>query len=647
MRPTYHGVCFYSPADLSVGHNLSKAQSILDTFDSSKNYTDVNEVLELYNITKFIKSETYFSSWTDEQIQLYISKCNSFLKICGSFFSKINDSNFINLWNSVCYHYCDSFLEALTKFKSIKNISSSSFCSFLNDPNTSLSQILRHQKLVRHFDSEITNFMRLSSQTAEILINYFMQDSSPSFYLPQGLSPFEYDQIFQTYLENQDSTQRPSYLYLLSVWNSVPSCPISDKTKLHAKRAYKNFWNSSAKLQTCSHQACLHQCFQISCADLNVPFKFEQPAPFHYHLIYDSNWLLENKDYPTILNNFIFVFEYFDLQFRSHLPLKQTKTDALERAFRTVGKNDYPINESFYREKAISSLQMSLYYDILQSMKIRIEDVFKWFFEEYLLNEFNASGFIFNSPSLNSSYLEKCRHICSEMDSVLKQFSMFVKNGEIDRELFELESSHIVFKNIPSFCTFKYAYKKSENIDRFSFFLFSNQSALGYIEGKETQYDTLFDLLCNETILFDNFLDWQKRSISYLVDNQILLRNGNDEIQLNSKIVPILKDLYENEVLCLNYKKTYLTIINQLILNDYLEIQNTLFTVPEQKYMNYILNRSEFGNSLDLRNKYIHGTHSTDEKVQKNDYIELLKLMILIIVKINEEFCLRDSNQGG
>ena len=63
--------------------------------------------------------------------------------------------------------------------------------------------------------------------------------------------------------------------------------------------------------------------------------------------------------------------------------------------------------------------------------------------------------------------------------------------------------------------------------------------------------------------------------------------------------------------------------------------------------MNYILNRSEFGNSLDLRNKYIHGTHSTDEKVQKNDYIELLKLMILIIVKINEEFCLRDSNQGG
>lgn len=642
MRPTYHGVCFYSPTDLSVGHNLSKAQSILDTFDSSKNYTDINEILELYNIVKFIKSEIYFSSWNDEQKQFYISKCNSLLKICGSFFSNINDSNFINLWHGVCYQYCDSFLEALTKFKSIKNISSLSFYSFLNDSDTSLSQILKHQKLVHHFDSEITDFMRLSSQTAEILIDYFMRDSSPSFYLPQGLLPSEYDQIFQAYLKNQDSTQRPSYFYLLSVWNSVPSCPVSDNTKLQAKRAYKNFWNSSSKLKTG-----FHQCFQISCADLDIPFKFEQPEPFHYHLIYDSNWLLENKDYPTILNNFIFVFEYFDLQFRFRLPFKQTETDVLERLFRTVGKKDYPINEIFNTKKAISSLQMSLYCDILQSMEIRIEDVFKWFFEEYLLNEFNASGFIFNSPSLNSSYLEKCRHICSEMDSVLKQFSMFVKNGEIDRELFELESSHIVFKNIPSFCTFKYAYKKSENIDRFSFFLFSNQSTLGYIEGKETQYDTLFDLLCNEIIYFDDFLDYQKENISYLVENQLLIQNENNQIQLNSKIVSILKDLYENEVLCLNYKKERLTIINQLILNDYLEIQNTLFTVPEQKYMNYILNRSEFGNSLDLRNKYIHGTHSTDEKVQKNDYIELLKLMILIIVKINEEFCLRDSNQGG
>jgi len=34
--------------------------------------------------------------------------------------------------------------------------------------------------------------------------------------------------------------------------------------------------------------------------------------------------------------------------------------------------------------------------------------------------------------------------------------------------------------------------------------------------------------------------------------------------------------------------------------------------------------------------------YSLDEKVQFEDYLELLKIMVLIIIKINEEFCGRE-----
>ena len=64
------------------------------------------------------------------------------------------------------------------------------------------------------------------------------------------------------------------------------------------------------------------------------------------------------------------------------------------------------------------------------------------------------------------------------------------------------------------------------------------------------------------------------------------------------------------------------------------------FSKPEQDYLNYILNKSEFSNGLDLRNKYIHDTCPLDEKIQRQDYMELLKIMVLIMIKINEEFCL-------
>ena len=70
-----------------------------------------------------------------------------------------------------------------------------------------------------------------------------------------------------------------------------------------------------------------------------------------------------------------------------------------------------------------------------------------------------------------------------------------------------------------------------------------------------------------------------------------------------------------------------------------LRLGSTLFTEPEQAYLNYILNKAEFSNGLDLRNKYIHSTYSKKEDEQKTDYITLLKLMVLIVTKINDEFC--------
>ena len=53
-----------------------------------------------------------------------------------------------------------------------------------------------------------------------------------------------------------------------------------------------------------------------------------------------------------------------------------------------------------------------------------------------------------------------------------------------------------------------------------------------------------------------------------------------------------------------------------------------------------MLNKSEYSNGLDLRNKYIHSTYPTDVNQQEYDYINLLKIMVIVILKINEEFCL-------
>ncbi|MFR2105229.1 MAG: hypothetical protein ACLS4R_11250, partial [Roseburia inulinivorans] len=77
--------------------------------------------------------------------------------------------------------------------------------------------------------------------------------------------------------------------------------------------------------------------------------------------------------------------------------------------------------------------------------------------------------------------------------------------------------------------------------------------------------------------------------------------------------------------------------------NNKLLVENTLFSRPEQDYLDYLLNKHKFSNGLDLRNKYSHSTNSLDEKVHRDDYMRFLIVMAIIIIKINEEFCLKEK----
>ena len=72
---------------------------------------------------------------------------------------------------------------------------------------------------------------------------------------------------------------------------------------------------------------------------------------------------------------------------------------------------------------------------------------------------------------------------------------------------------------------------------------------------------------------------------------------------------------------------------------------STLLSEPEQHYYNYIFNAAEYDNSLDLRNKYVHGSHRPDNKTDQYNYYIILRMLILIIIKINEEFCLFEESK--
>ena len=639
MSSRYNGVKFYGVNDWSIAENLEKAAAILESYDTNREYTDINQIIELYNIQELINCGVCLKKWDEDSIDHYKQISNLTTKVVGRFFGKIKDENFSQLCQSVCVEYIEDFWRLFVRFKTYKKVSSKTFSAYLNEPETTLWVLLKQNELVNYYGKELAEILRVSEQAPRLIISKFLEAGNKKcqYHFPKELSPSEFEKIFQKYIKSK--TANYNYLRLLANAQSSKECPISDRLRLSAKRACETYWDN------CPDTG-IHIEHGIGVAFTDSPeIKSVKREERNTILItYDIKWLMENLDYPTILNNFCYVFEQFDFCWRSTLVSVKSQLGVFEKTLFVRGIKDYIIGEGFNAVESLTTLQLNGYYNILKKNGIRLEDVLKWFFEEYLSEEFCAKGFQFNPPSEGTTLVEKCRTIASEMDGVLKQFRMYVQDGEIDRELFEMSSEHIRFSNLSGFVKEKYAYGNNDDIKREQFLLFSDQSLLGYIEKTQNRYSRFVELIIHEDVRFSDFWEFQQINIRWLIERDIVEENANGYLKLNVAKVFILKDLYEHDVICPQYYGgKSKDIISEWCKNGDLRLSDSLFSEPEQNYLNYELNKAAYSNGLDLRNKYAHSTYPEDEKIQVMDYIVLLKIMILVVTKINEEFCLKEQ----
>ena len=637
MCSEYDGVKFYSKDDRSVGLELQKAEPILASFDASKDYNDVNELLELFNIQKLIETGIAMPSWSETTYKKYADLAGQFSALIGRYFQNIDDSSFVQTLESVDIDYQDDFWELFVKFKAYKNISAEIMGSYLNKPETMLYNLLVYKELVAYYDKEFAEVLRTSDQTAPILISKYLKRSKSAFYLPKSLKADEYEVVFFQYIHSKNAISGD--LQLLYKSQSMTECPISDKLRLAAKRAFEKFWQEHfMNAVNCGYEV------SISVEQQNVLKNYDgQGTSFHNSC--DIGWLEESLDYILILYNFRYVFEMIDKQGRSNLVSIKEKITIFESMFSVDGIKFYRYGSVFNMMDELSKMQMDFYYKFLLAHEIYLEDIFKWYFEKYLPDEFGIIGFNINTSLSTATYIEKCRNLASEMDGILKQFRMFVHDGSIDRELFEMSSEHIVLDKIPSLIENKYAYAITDEIEKEMFLLFSNQTIWESQKSEKEKHMTLFQLLSSKKMQVGSFTARHAAYIEWLAQRGSIEITDSGTIKLVMPRAAILKDLFEHDVLCVYYCNSELPQIKDMVNSGDLKVKSTLFSQPEADYLDYILNKSKFSNGLDLRNKYIHSTYPKNETEQQSDYLQLLKLMVLVISKMNDEFCLWKDNK--
>ncbi len=634
---------FFSKEDMAGGDHLSKGEPILRNATKS-DYEDINDVLELYNIKLYIDNELYLKSWSQGDIADFKQKVSEYGKIVGQFMSSINDNNVIDYYEELLRGYINSFWEIINNQKIYKHISSDNFESILLKEPHLIRSILFYKNLVTHYNKAIRGFLLNYYQSAEILLSIYEVKNdfhNEEMFLPKSLTIQDKEDIISKYLDSENTNL--NYFQLIQNAKKRKDFKISDRIRLKAKRRHKEetdkIFNERA-----------NESFMKIGVSISFPENTEKIKDGHIDNLvanysYSLDFIKQYNDAYSLFLNFKTLFEYLDVQNRINLVSKPNQMGVMERIMGVHSKNEYRRGIAFDMSEMTSQAQIFAYNKVIKEFGNSVENILQLVFTSIFQEKYNfANNARLSMSSTNISFFEKVRLLAPEFESVLKQYKLFVEDGGIDYELLQISSTPYAIKDIPSLVQNKYIYLNEDNneIISYSNLFFSDQMGLAYVEPfKEKKYHTFFNLLANEQVNFNNYKEYQKPQINYLLDKGLLSLDDHSYIQItNHTRVLILKDLYDNEVASFyHYPIAFQEEAKKMNDQNMVFFGSTLFSKSEQSYFNYFLNKSEFTNGLDMRNSYLHGTQANPEELQKHEfaYFSYLKLLTLILLKIEDD----------
>ena len=231
-------VKFYSTYDWACGTNLKKLEEVLNKFDDTKNY-EINDIIEFYNCIKYIDNGCYLNDWTTEYIEKVKNKLKNLNKVIGCFLLTIDDNNIISIIDNIDYIYKEDFWELFDKHKVYNRISDLKFDEILKNRYI-LETISDFKNIVKHYGNIIREHLLKYEDSAIILLDKYeivREHNQKQIYLPIELTNEDKELILKNYIDSKN----PNINYLRVIFNmqSTKEMPISDKTRLMAKRKIK------------------------------------------------------------------------------------------------------------------------------------------------------------------------------------------------------------------------------------------------------------------------------------------------------------------------------------------------------------------------------------------------------------------------
>ena len=142
-------------------------------------------------------------------------------------------------------------------------------------------------------------------------------------------------------------------------------------------------------------------------------------------------------------NVFGFLSQYNTIPF-----ISLESEDSLFDIFGLRGISWYRHTPSFLIKNMYAQMQIAIIEKGLELFDNNIEFILDSVIE-YINSTYDVN-FNFNAPSSSDSNLTKIRHLFAEMDSMIKQYQLYVENGKIDFDLLSMSSIPLGYSQIKS-----------------------------------------------------------------------------------------------------------------------------------------------------------------------------------------------------
>ncbi len=299
-------VKFYSNGDMTTSYNFNKAIDIVKII-KDKDYA-MNDILEFYNILKLFNPEVLKN--TKEDIKYFCNESsNKINKIIGKFCSKISNDNIEEYLDDIEPSYIEDFFEVLDKYKVYEKISDDVFSQILEKNDVYLHFILHNKNIVHTYDKILREKLLKYTDSAVLLLDEYETDHLGNYshrIFPKSLTDEDKNKILKNYINSEFANL--NYLRLIVNFQATSELNIDDKIKLIAKKKaeeqekklFKN--NPGIEMST----LVLFKENQQETVEFNIKGQ-------NWEFAYDINWIKQNiDDNSTLLNNFIYLFEYVD-----------------------------------------------------------------------------------------------------------------------------------------------------------------------------------------------------------------------------------------------------------------------------------------------------------------------------------------------